>query len=162
MDFGSTAPAPAVPGRHQPVAAASVRYPPDTARCTAELLSIVAYLTSRDGPLQAVPGSAPAVSRWHEPLLRKAAERIEVIDEYMRARVSFLVAGKEHGYYAPEAELDVASATLDAGRAATLVVDSLLAARLPSRHEFDAMSVAALRLNPALDALRESQAPPRG
>lgn len=157
MDPGSTAHAPAVPSRHRQVAAASVRYPPDTSRCTAELLSIVAYLTSRDGPLQAVPGAAPAVSHQHEPLLRKAAERLEVIDAYMRARVSFLVTGKERGYYAPQAELDLAGATLDAGRAVTRVVEALLAAHLPSTHEFDAMGVAALRLNPALDALRESE-----
>ncbi len=161
MDPGSTDPVPVAAGRHERVAAAAVRYPPDTASCTAELLSIVAYLTSHDGPLQAAPGAAPAISRWHEPLLRKAAERLDVIDAYMRARVSFLVAGKERGYYAPQAELDLAGATLDAGRAATRVVGALLDARLPSRHEFDAMSVAALQLNPALDALRESQTPQR-
>jgi hypothetical protein len=161
MDPGSTAPAPALPSRHTNAAATSVRYPPDTARCTAELLSIVAYLTARDGPLQSVPGATPALSLRHEPLLRKAAERLDVIDAYMRARVSFLVAGKERGYYAPEAELELAGATLDAGRAATRVVEALLAARLPSRHEFDEMSVAALRLNPALDAMSESEIPHR-
>ena len=38
--------------------------------------------------------------------MSKAAERLEVVDAYMRARVSFLVAGKDRGYFAPEAELD--------------------------------------------------------
>ena len=123
------------------------------------MLSIVAYLTSRDGPLQAEPGAARLVSLRHEPLLRKAAERIEVIDSYMRARVSFLVAGRDRGYHAPEVELDLAGATLDAGRAAAPVVESLLAGRLPTRHEFDAMSGTALRIHPALDALQGAEVP---
>lgn len=156
MDTGSTAPAPAAPLR-RPQAEASVRYPPDTSRCTEELLSIVAYLTARDGPLQTEPGSLTGASAAHAPLLSKAAERLDVIDAYMRARVAFLTAGREHGYHAPEAELELAGATLDAGRAATSVVEALLAARLPSRHEFDAMSLTALRLIPSLETLRETE-----
>jgi hypothetical protein len=159
MDTGLTSPAPALPDRPEQAAAAAVRYPPDAARCAGEMLSIVAYLTSRDGPLQAEPGAAQITSRRHEPLLRKAAERLEVIDAYMRARVSFLVAGRDRGYHTPEAELDLAGATLDAARATTVVVDCLLASSLPTRHEFDTMSVTALRIHPALDALRQSESP---
>ena len=73
----------------------------------------------------------------------------------MRARVAFLVAGKERGYHVPEQELELAGAALDTCRAATSVVDGLLAGRLPTGPEFEAMSRTALAVNPALDAMRE-------
>ena len=151
MDTGSTGQMQRDPGQSRPPARAP--YPPDAEHCAAELLSIVAYLTARDGPLQGPPGPETAASPWHERLLRKAAERLDVIDAFMRARVAFLAAGKDRGYYAPDTELELAGATLDATRAATTVVAALLEARLPSRHDFDAMSAAALRVIPALDGL---------
>lgn len=160
MDPSSTAPLHRDPGQSRPEARAPAGYPPDTAPCATELLSIVAYLTARDGPLQTPPDPAAPLSPWHERLLLKAGERLDVIDGYMRARVAFLVAGKDQGYYAPAAELELAGATLDAARAASTVVAALLAARPLSRHDFEAMSVAALRINPALDALRAAD-PPR-
>ena len=94
---------------------------------------MVAYLTERDGPLQQpwTERSAPLPS-LHERLLRKAAERLEVVDAYMRARVAFLVSGKDRGYYAPQVELDLAGATLDSARTAAAVVDVLLEGRLPT------------------------------
>jgi hypothetical protein len=138
-----------------------VRYPPDAAHCAEELLSIVAYLAAPDGPLQAAPGVTVPLSPWHKPLLGKASERLEVIDAYMRARVSFLIGGRDRGYHTPEAELELAGATLDAGRTTAPVVDALLASRLPSQHEFDAMSAAVLRLHPALEAMHASEDPPR-
>jgi len=159
MDGGSTAPAPSSRARPRADGPGSARYPPDAGHCAAELLSIVAYLTSRDGPLQAGPGPSPEISPWHEPLLRKAAERLDVVDAYMRARVAFLVSGKERGYYAPQADLDLAGATLDAARAATAVVTGLLEGRLPTPREFDAMAVTSLGVPPALEAVRESEAP---
>jgi hypothetical protein len=153
MDPGSTAPEPSPQARFEQERPGSVRYPPDAQHCAGELLSIVAYLTSRDGPLQTPADPSAPVSPWHERMLRKAAERLEVIDAYMRARVAFLVSGRERGYYAPEAELDLAGATLDAARAATAVVGALLEGRLPSRHQFDAMGVTSLAVTPALEAL---------
>ena len=51
--------------------------------------------------------------------------------------------------------------TLDTCRAATSVVDGLLAGRLPTLHEFEAMSRTALAINPALDAMREVREPSR-
>jgi hypothetical protein len=159
MDTGSTAPAPERPARSPEDRPGAVRYPPDAAGSAGELLSIVAYLTARDGPLQASPEAEFSLSPWHARLVRKAAERLEVIDAYLRARVAFLVAGSEHGYYAPQAELDLVGAALDACRATTPVVESLLEGRLPSRHEFDAMGAAALCVHPLLEALEEAESP---
>jgi hypothetical protein len=88
----------------------------------------------------------------HQRLLQKAAERLEVVDAYMRARVAFLVSGRDRGYYAPQAELDLAGATLDAARTAALVVDALLEGRLPTPQELEAMGITALRVGPALEA----------
>ncbi len=160
MDAGSTGQIQRDPARPRPPSRVATTYPPDAEHCADELLSIVAYLTARDGPLQSAPDPTTPASPWHERLLRKAAERLEVIDAAMRARVAFLAAGKDRGYYAPEAELTLAGATLDATRAATTVVAALLEARLPLRHDFDAMSAAALRIIPALDALGAAAPPP--
>jgi hypothetical protein len=159
MDTGSTAPAPERPARSLQDRPAAVRYPPDAASSAAELLAIVAYLTASDGPLQVSPEARFSLSPWHARLVRKAAERLAVIDAYMRARVAFLVAGSEHGYYAPQVELDLAGAALDACRATTPVVEALLEGRLPTRHEFDAMGAAALCVHPLLDALEETEGP---
>jgi len=161
MDTGSTAPAPERPARSRDDRLAGVRYPPDATRCASELLAIVAYLTARDGPLQVSPDAEFKLSPWHARLVEKAAERLEVIDAYMRARVAFLVAGGEHGYYAPQAELDLAGAALDAGRAATVVVDAIQERRLPSRHEFEAMGTTALSIQPLLQALLATESPHR-
>jgi len=156
MDAGATEQLQRDPGQSRPQTRASATYPPDAEHCAAELLSIIAYLTAPDGPLQAAPDPETPVSPWHERLLRKAAERLDVIDAFMRARVAFLAAGKDRGYHAPEAELELAGATLDATRAATTIVAALLDARLPSPHDFDAMSAAVLSIIPALDALGAS------
>ena len=133
----------------------------DSAHCAGELLAIVAYITSGDGPLQALTTPGGAVSPWHQRLLLKAAERVDIIDAYLRGRVAFLIAGKDRGYYAPEGELDLAGVVLDTCRAAASVVEALLDARLPSRREFETMSAAALTINPALDAARRPAGPPR-
>ena len=61
----------------------------DSAHCAGELLAIVAYITSSDGPLQALTKPGGAVSPWHQRLLLKAAERVDVIDAYLRGRVAF-------------------------------------------------------------------------
>jgi hypothetical protein len=162
MDGGSTAPRDGgrPEARPQAVRAAGQRL--DSAGCAAEILAIVAYVTADDGPLQAAPGPAAATTPWHRRLLLKAAERLDVIDAFMRARVAFLVAGRERGYYAPEQEIELAGATLDTCRAAASVVEALLDARLPSEREFDAMCRAALTINPALDGVRALQKASRG
>jgi hypothetical protein len=128
----------------------------DAAGCAAELLTIVAYITADDGPLQVSPDPAGTISPWHRRLLLKAMERLDIIDAYMRGRVAFLVAGPERGYHAPEQEFELAGATLDACRATTTVVDALLSGRLPTRSEFETMSLTALAVNPALDRLSRS------
>ena len=156
MNTGSTAP------RHEQhaeeVHEAAAGRQLDSSRCAAELLAIVAYITSSDGPLQDSPAPGTGDSPWHRRLLLKASERLGVIDAYMRGRVAFLVTGKDHGYYAPESELELAGAVLDTCRATTPVVDALIAGRLPSRDEFETMSEAALAVNPALDATRSAEA----
>lgn len=133
----------------------------DSARCAGEVLAIVAFITADDGPLQAMPDPAGAVTPWHRRLLLKAMERLEIIDAFLRARVAFLVAGGAHGYHVPEQELELAGVTLDTCRAATTVVDGLLAGRLPTLHEFETMSGTALAINPALDAMLEVREPSR-
>ena len=130
----------------------------DASDCAVEVLAIVAYVTSADGPLQDSTAPGQEVSPWHRRLLLKASERLDVVDSYMRGQVAFLVAGRDHGYYAPESELGLAGAVLDTCRATTPVVDALVAGRLPTRCEFETMSDAALAVNPALDAARRAEA----
>ncbi len=162
MDRGSTAPQHS-PRRRRAETDDALRRPQlDAGACASELLAIVAYVTSADGPLQDPSLPAGAVSPWHGRLLTKAAERLDLIDSSMRARVAFLVAGRDRGYYAPEAEIELAGASLDTCRATASVVEALLAGRLPTTHEFEAMSQAALTINPALDAARKVEAPRSG
>lgn len=125
-----------------------------------ELLSIVAYITAGDGPVRASRGSADRLSPWHQRLLQKAMERLDVIDADLRGRVAFLAAGKDHGYHASESELELAGTALDACRAAATVVDALLAGRLPTVREFEAVSDTALRIYPVLEAMDERAARP--
>ena len=108
------------------------------------------------GRCRPLPDPAAAVTPWHRRLLLKAMERLDVIDAFMRARVAFLVAGRERGYHVPDQELELAGVALDTCRAATIVVDDLLAGRLPTDHAFEVMSRTALAINPALDAMRAS------
>ncbi len=122
---------------------------PDLPDVSTELLEIVAYLTATDGPLTATEGSW----RWHERLLLKAKERLEVIDGYLRGRVTFFAAGKDRGYEFFDSDVKVASAALDTGRAAMYVVDTVLAGHLPSEHDIETMGDAALRICALLDAL---------
>ncbi len=159
MDRGSTA-SQHGPRRWRAETDDALRRPQlDPTACATELLAIVAYVTSTDGPLQDPRRPAETLSPWHRRLLTKAAERLDVIDASMRARVAFLAAGRDRGYYAPEAEIDLAGASLDTCRATTSVVEALLTGRLPTVHEFEAMSRAALTINPALDATREAETP---
>ena len=116
-----------------------------------ELLAIVQYVTSDDGPLRA-PDSSD-VSPWHERALVKALERLEVIDHFLRGRVAFFVAGKDHGYGPFEEELGLARAALSLCRAAARVVDALLTGRLPTEPELTSMSARSERLHPAIKAL---------
>ena len=160
MDAGSAAPQHGSDQQRAGGDGAVTRRQLDPPECAAELLSIVAYLTSADGPLRDVPGPGRSVSPWHRRLLQKASERLSVIDASLRGRVAFLVAGKDLGYHAPERELDLAGTALDTCRAAASVVEALLESRLPARRAFEAMSAAALALNPALDALRGLETPP--
>ena len=130
----------------------------DLTRGATELLAIVAYVNDDDGPLRTPPDSTGHLSPWHQRLLLKACERLDVIDTFLRSRVAFFVAGKNRGYYAPERELELAGAALDTCRATASVVDILLAGRVPSEREFDLMSATALKVYPALEAA-ESAAP---
>ncbi len=140
--------------------AAVVRPRPELRDGATELLAIVAYISAGDGPVRASRGSADRLSPWHQRLLQKAMERLDVIDADLRGRVAFLVAGKDHGYYASESELELAGTALDACRATSTVVDALLAGRLPTVREFEAVSDTALRIYPALEAMDARAARP--
>ena len=118
MDGGSTAPRDHAQAPPRPQVGPAAGRALDAVQCAAELLAIVAYVTATDGPLQTSPGPAGMISPWHRRLLLKAAERLDVIDAFMRGRVAFLAAGGERGYYAPREQLELAGAVLDTCRAA--------------------------------------------
>jgi hypothetical protein len=126
----------------------------DLESAAAELLAIVRYLTGGDGPLEQVSG-ARRVSPWHERLLRKAVERLDVIDGFLRGRMAFFVAGREQGYVGLDDELVLAGAALDNCRADRPVIEALLEGRLPSQRQFDAMAHTALQIYPALPGRSE-------
>jgi hypothetical protein len=156
MNPGSQEPAPGdplQPGEEREAEPSPSRLElPDAAT---ELLAIVRYITADDGPLQTTPDPGD-LSPWHERALLKALERLEVIDHYLRGRVAFFVAGKDHGYGSFDEELDLAGAALDVCRAAARVVDVLLAGRLPTEPELEAMSGTTEKVYPALKALLRS------
>lgn len=120
----------------------------DLPDASTELLAIIAYLTAVDGPL----GASSGLLLWHERLLLKAQERLEAIDGYLRGRVAFLVAGRDHGYDFFAVDLEIAAAALDTCRATTLVVKTLLAGRLPSDREVALMGETALRIYAVLES----------
>ena len=160
QDIGSQAPQHGGSGQSHPEGDAAVFRPRlELTDGATELLSIVAYITADDGPMRASRDSAGRLSPWHQRLLQKAMERLDVIDADLRGRVAFLVAGKDHGYYASESELELAGAALDTCRATTTVVEDLLAGRLPTVREFESVSQTALRIYPALEAMSQRPAP---
>lgn len=117
-----------------------------------ELLAMVRFLTASDGPLQQLAETGLS-SPWHERVLLKAQERVEVIDHFLRGRVAFFVAGRDQGYGPFDGELELAGATLDTCRAIAMVVGRLLAEELPSERQFDLMGDAALKVYSALEGL---------
>ena len=122
---------------------------PDTAD---ELLAMMRFLTAEDGPLQQL-ASTGLSSPWHERVLLKAQERIEVLDHFLRGRVAFFVAGRDQGYGSFYDELDLAGAALDTCRAIAKVVERLLEGELPTEREYRLMGDAALTIYPALEKL---------
>jgi hypothetical protein len=122
---------------------------PDTAN---ELLAMMRFLTAEDGPLQQLVSTGLS-SPWHERVLFKAQERIETLDHFLRGRVAFFVAGRDHGYGSFDDELDLAGAALDTCRAIARVVERLLAGELPTEREYRLMGDAALGIYPALEKL---------
>ena len=126
---------------------------PDAAN---ELLSIVRYVAADEGPSRAARDDHQ-LSSWDEEVLLKALERLEVIDHFLRGRVAFLVAGKDHGYGPCEGELELAGAALDACRAAVRVVDATLEGRPLSEHELSLMNATAEKIRPALGPLESCE-----
>jgi hypothetical protein len=126
----------------------------DLGDAATELLAIVGYITAIDGPLQPAPDSTDPPSPWHERALLKASERLDVLDAYLRGRVAFFVGGRDSGYGPFDKELELAAIALDDCRAATSVVEALRAGRLPEAWDFEAMGDTALRIYPALEAIR--------
>ena len=116
-----------------------------------ELLAIVRYVTAVDGPLQLTPDSESRLSPWHKRLLLKTQERLEVVDADLRGRVTFFVAAKDHGFRFCDGDRGLAEAALESCRATMLVVEALLAGRLPAEGEFESMSDAVLGIYPAIE-----------
>lgn len=121
-----------------------------------ELLAIASYVTADDGPLQPIRAIG-RLSPWHEPVLWKALERLRLIDTYLRGRVAFLVAGKDHGYSSFDSELALAAAALDNCRAATTIVENLLEGLRPSARQFDLMADTVLGIYSALETVDSGQ-----
>ena len=159
MEPGPTTPRPAEERKQSRTPGSGAAERLDLEGCVDELLAIVDYVAAADGPLRMPPGEA-AASPWHRRLLLKAVERLEVIDGFMRGRVAFLVAGRERGYHAPQEELDLAGSALDTCRAAHVVTEELLAARVPPPQQSAMMGEAALRVRAAVATTCEAR-PPR-
>lgn len=141
-------PDPFAPGRNAERLLARLELP-DAA---AELLAMVRFLTARDGPLQQLAATGVS-SPWHDRVLAKAQERIEVLDRFLRGRVAFFVAGRGRGYGVFDEEVELAGAALDTCRAVSAVVERLLAGELPTEWEYALMGDTAIKLFPALEAL---------
>ena len=122
---------------------------PDAAN---ELLSIATFLTAPDGPVRQLAATRIS-SPWHERVLRKAQERIAVLDHFLRGRVAFFVAGRGQGYVFFDDELEVAGAALDMCRAVTAVVERLLEGELPSAQQVRRLGDSATMVGEALEAL---------
>ncbi|HOU28819.1 MAG TPA: hypothetical protein PLB39_05105 [Thermoleophilia bacterium] len=158
MEPGPTTPRPAEERKQSRTPGSGATERLDLEGCVDELLAIVDYVAAADGPLRMPPGEA-AASPWHRRLLLKAMERLDVIDGFMRGRVAFLVAGRERGYHAPQEELDLAGSALDTCRAAHVVTEELLAARVPPPQQSAMMGEAALRVRAALATTGEARPP---
>jgi hypothetical protein len=155
MDPGSHAPSSDAPQwPDQEGAAASVGPRLELTEAATELLTIIGFVSGDDGPLQVTP-DRDDLSPWHHRALEKALERLEVIDHYLRGRVAFFIAGKDHGYGPFVGQLELAGAALTTCRATVRVVDALLAGRRPAEAELGAMTAAGLELYPALKAFEE-------
>ncbi len=126
---------------------------PDLSEAADELLAVVAYLTADDGPVLTM-SRTEELSPWHRRVLDGMLERLEVVDHYLRGRLAFFVAGREHGYGEFEEESALAAAALDACRCAARVVDDLLDGRLPMESEFAALALTVDRIYPALGDVR--------
>lgn len=117
-----------------------------------ELLAMVTYLTAGDGPLDAV-ASTGRLGDVHPRVLVRMRERVDVIANFLRARISFFVTARREGDDVYGAELELAGANLVASRALVLVVDRLVSGALPSEAEFDRLGDAALGIYSAMEAL---------
>jgi len=117
-----------------------------------ELLAMVTYLTAGDGPLEAVAAMG-RLGDVHPRVLARMRERVEVIANFLRARISFFITERRRDPDSFGAELELAGANLVASNALALVVDRLISGALPSETEFDRLGDAALGIYAALEAL---------
>ena len=117
-----------------------------------ELLAMVTYLTAGDGPLQAV-ASTGRLGDVHPRVLVRMRERVEVIADFLRARISFFITWRRQDTESFGAELELAGANLVASRALARVIDRLASGGLPSEAEFDQLGDAALKIYSAVEAL---------
>jgi hypothetical protein len=153
-DAGSSAPQRSYAEQVRPQRGSAAAQPRlELPMAVSELLAIVRYITAANGPLQMMPESGSSLSPWHKRLVVKGLERLEVIDTFLRGRVAFFMVVKDHGYGFFDGDLELARAALANCRATTVVVEALLAGRLPAEGEFDSMSDTVLRIYPAIEAI---------
>ena len=117
-----------------------------------ELLAMVTYLTAGDGPLEAVAATG-RLGDLHPRVLARMRERVDVIANFLRARISFFVTARREDVDAFDAELELAGANLVASRSLAVVIDRLISGALPDEAEFDRLGDAALGIYSAVEAL---------
>jgi hypothetical protein len=120
-----------------------------------ELLAMLTFLTAADGPLQQLAESGRLDARNDEVLVRMRP-RIDVIGDFLRARIAALVDGQPQGAGTFAAEIALAGANLDTSRALATVVERVLTREAPTDEEFDLLADEALGIYAALEALQSS------
>ena len=89
----------------------------------------------------------------HPRVLARMRERVDVIANFLRARISFFVTARREDVDAFDAELELAGANLVASRSLAVVIDRLISGALPDEAEFDRLGDAALGIYSAVEAL---------
>ena len=120
-----------------------------------ELLAMLGFLTAADGPLQQLAESGGLDARNDEVLVRMRP-RIDVIGDFLRARIAALVDGQPQGSGTFAVEIALAGANLDTSRALAAVVERVLTRDAPTDEEFDLLADEALGIYAALEALQAS------
>lgn len=117
-----------------------------------ELLTMLGFLTAADGPIRQLAETGRLDARNDEALVRMRP-RIDVIADFLRARIAALADGQPQRAGAFAVEIALAGANLDTSRALAVVVERVLTRDAPTDEEFDLLAAEALGIYAALEAL---------